>query len=73
MGVLVKVSSVVQAGEERTYLAYTSTALFIIKGSQDNNSNRSGTWQEELIQSPWRDAIYLLAHHGCLASSFYRI
>ena len=32
-----------QVGEERVYLAYTSTLLFITKGSQDWNSNRSGS------------------------------
>ena len=30
-----------QDGEERVYSAYTSTLLFIIKGSQDWNSSRS--------------------------------
>jgi hypothetical protein len=30
-----------QVGEERVYSAYTSTLLFIIKGSQDWNSSRS--------------------------------
>ena len=31
-----------QVGEERVYSAYTSTQLFITKGSQDWNSSRSG-------------------------------
>jgi hypothetical protein len=31
-----------QAGEERVYSAYTSTLLFITKGSQDWNSNKVG-------------------------------
>jgi hypothetical protein len=39
-----------QVGEERIYSAYTSTLLFIIKGSQDRNSHRAGTWIQELIQ-----------------------
>jgi hypothetical protein len=30
-----------QVGEERVYSAYTSTLLFITKGSQDWNSSRS--------------------------------
>jgi hypothetical protein len=35
-----------QVGEERVYSAYTSSALlFIIKGSQDRNSHRAGTWR----------------------------
>jgi hypothetical protein len=32
-----------QVGEERVYSSYTSTLLFIIKGSQDWNSSRSGS------------------------------
>jgi hypothetical protein len=32
-----------QIGEERVYSAYTSTLLFITKGSQDWNSSRSGS------------------------------
>jgi hypothetical protein len=32
-----------QVGEERVYSAYTSTLVFIIKGSQDWNSSRSGS------------------------------
>jgi hypothetical protein len=32
-----------QVGEERVYSAYTSTLLFIAKGSQDWNSSRSGS------------------------------
>jgi hypothetical protein len=32
-----------QAGDERVYSAYTSTLLFITKGSQDWNSSRSGS------------------------------
>jgi hypothetical protein len=30
-----------QVGEERVYSAYTSTSLFITKGSQDRNSYRA--------------------------------
>jgi hypothetical protein len=32
-----------KVGEERVYSAYTSILLFIIKGSQDWNSSRSGS------------------------------
>jgi hypothetical protein len=32
-----------QVGEERVYSDYTSTLLFITKGSQDWNSSRSGS------------------------------
>jgi hypothetical protein len=36
--------------KEKVYLAYTSIALFINKGSQDRNPNRAGTWRQELMQ-----------------------
>jgi hypothetical protein len=32
----------------------------IKEGSQDRNSNRAGTWRQELMQKPWRDAAFLL-------------
>jgi hypothetical protein len=32
-----------EVGEERVYSTYSSTVLFITKGSQDWNSNRSGS------------------------------
>jgi hypothetical protein len=38
-----------QVGEERDYLAYISMSLFVIEGSQDMNSNSSGTWRQELM------------------------
>jgi hypothetical protein len=40
-----------QVGEEKVYLAHTSTSLFIIEGSQHKNSHRVGTWKLELIES----------------------
>jgi hypothetical protein len=42
--------------EKGFYLAYTSTSLFIIKGSQERNSNQTGTWRQELMQSLWKGA-----------------
>jgi hypothetical protein len=56
-----------QVGEERVYSAYTSTLLFISKGSPDRNSHRAGTWRQELMQRPWRDAAYWLASPGLLS------
>jgi len=56
-----------QVGEEKDYLAYVSTLLFITKGSQDRNSHRAGTWRQELMQRPCRDAAYWLAPHGLLS------
>ena len=47
-----------QVGMERVYLAYISIMLFIFEGSQDRNSNRVGTWRQELMQRPWKDAAY---------------
>lgn len=46
-------------GEERVYFAYISTLLFIIKGSQERNSNRAGIWRQELMKKPWRAAYWL--------------
>ena len=50
-----------QLEEERVYSPYTSIALFIIEESRDRNSNKAGTWRQELIQKPWRSATYWLA------------
>lgn len=36
-----------QLGEERIYSVYTSTSLFIIKGSQDKNPMGAETWRQE--------------------------
>jgi hypothetical protein len=53
-----------QLGEERVYImAYTSTPLFSIGGSQDRNSSRAGTWRQELVQRPQRRAAYWLPPH----------
>jgi len=48
--------SKIKVEEERVYSAYTSTLLFITKGSQDRNSHREGTWRQELMQRPRRNA-----------------
>ena len=61
-----------QVGEERVYSAYTSTLLFITKGSQDRNSHRAGTWRQELMQRPWRDVTYWIASPGLLSLLSYR-
>ena len=55
-----------QVEEERVYLAYTYTSLFIIEGGQDRNSSRAGAWRQELMQRPWRSAAYCLVLHGSL-------
>ena len=47
------VNTITKAIEEKwIYLAYTSTSLFIIKASQDRNSDRARTWRLELMQRP---------------------
>ena len=61
-----------QVWEERVYSAYTSTLLFIPKGSQVRNSHRAGTWKQELMQRPWRDVAYWLASYGFLSLLSYR-
>jgi hypothetical protein len=40
-----------QVEEERIYLHYIATALIIIEESQGRNSNRAGTWTQDLIHS----------------------
>lgn len=42
-----------------------------IEGSQDGNSNRAGTWKQELTQRSWRGAAYRLAPHGLLSLLSY--
>jgi hypothetical protein len=57
-----------QVGEERVYSAYTSTLLFITKGSQDKNTQGRKVW----MQRPWRDVSYWLASPGLLSLLAYR-
>lgn len=47
-----------QVEEERVYLAFTSTLLFITEGSQERNLRRAEGWREELMQRPWISAAY---------------
>jgi hypothetical protein len=60
-----------QIGEERVYSAYTSTLLFITKGSQDWNSIKQ-VRKQELMQRPWKDVTYWLASPGLLSLFSYR-
>jgi hypothetical protein len=59
-----------QVGEERVYSVYSSTLLFISKGSQDWNSKQ--VRKQELMQRPWRDVPYWLASPGLLSLLSYR-
>ena len=52
--------------------ASASILLFIIEESQDRKSNRAGSWEQELMQKPWRDAAYWLAYPGLLSLLSYR-
>jgi hypothetical protein len=38
-----------------------SILLFTIEGNQNRNSNRAGTWRQELMYKPWRGVAYWLA------------
>lgn len=42
-----------QVKEEKVYSAYTSTALFNIRGSQDRNPNRAGTRRQVFRWKPY--------------------
>jgi hypothetical protein len=45
-----------QLGEERVYFPDASTIQSITERSQGRNSNRAGTWRQELMQRPWKGA-----------------
>ena len=51
-----------QVREKRVYLVYSSISLFYIEGSQDRNSNRAGSWRQELMQKSWKGAAYCLSY-----------
>ena len=53
-------------------LGYASRSVFIIEGNQDRNSNRKGTWRQDLMQRPRRSAAYWLTPHGLLILRSYR-
>jgi hypothetical protein len=60
-------------GKERVYLAHTSTLPFMIKGSQNRNSNRERPGRKGLMQRQWRGASYWLTPHGLLILLAYRM
>jgi hypothetical protein len=56
-----------------TKATWGGKALFsLIKGSQDRNSSRAGTWRQELMQTPWRGAAYWLASHNLFSLLSHR-
>ena len=59
-------------GEERVYLAYSSTALFIMEGSQDRNSKQDRNLEIGADTEAKRDAAYWLTSHGLLSLLSYR-
>jgi hypothetical protein len=60
-----------QVGEGRVYLAYTSASLFITEGNHGRNSDRAGTWRQELMQKAWRGAAYWLSSCGLLSLLYF--
>jgi hypothetical protein len=62
-----------QVGEKRVYSAYTSTLLFITKGSQGRSLNRAGTRRQGLMQKPCRGTAYWIASLGLLSLLYYRV
>ena len=60
-----------QVSEERVYLTYTSTSLFIIERSQGRNSNNTATWKQQLTQRIWGCCI-LACSPILLSLLFYR-
>jgi hypothetical protein len=50
-----------QVGEERVCLVYIFTSESIKEVRIGTQSNRAGTWRQELMQRPWRGAAYRLA------------
>jgi hypothetical protein len=55
-----------QVEKKEISLVYAFTLLFIIQRSQDRITNRVGSWKQELMQKPWRGAVYLFASPGLL-------
>lgn len=60
-----------ELGEERAYLVYVSSSMLTTEGCHDKNSNRAGTWTQEVMWRPLRSAAYWHAPHGLLSLLFY--
>jgi hypothetical protein len=58
-------------GEERVYSAYIATLIFLTKGNQDRDSQKTGTWRQELMQRPWRSSAYWIASLGLFSLFSY--
>ena len=61
-----------QCGEERVYVAYISWTT-VHWGKSEHALKLGRTWRLELMQRPWRNAVYYwLAPHGLLSLLSYR-
>lgn len=49
-----------------TWLTLT-TSLFIIKGSQERNSNKTRTWRQKLMQRTWKGVVYWVVSHDLIS------
>lgn len=49
-----------------TWLTLT-TSPFIIKGSQERNSNKTRTWTQKLMQRTWKGAVYWVVPHDLIS------
>jgi hypothetical protein len=56
-----------RGGEGVIQLTRPHCLLFITKGSQDRNSHRAGTWEQEMMQRPWRVLLTGLLPMACSA------
>jgi hypothetical protein len=61
-----------RTGKGRADFTRRSMWPFIIQSNEGRNSVRAGTWRQELMQRPGRDAAYWLAPHGLLSLLSYR-
>lgn len=56
-----------QVWEEGLHLAWIFLSLFFIEGSQGRNSNRAGTWRQEVKQRPvdniWSSLLFNILFH----------
>ena len=51
-------------GKNGLIVVYSSTSQFVTEGSEGRNSNRAGTWKQELMQRPRRSSAYWLTPSG---------
>ena len=53
-------------------MAYTSTLVFIIKGNQNRNSNKAGSWRQEWVKGHGRVLYTSFLHTNCLTYFFLK-